>query len=82
MSHSSLHLSKTDLADITNFIIGSGSAQKILESLGQQEFGTVSSHMKHAYITGVSSGLIFTSILSAIGAALAILFVRSKVSKA
>lgn len=82
LSHSSLHLSKTDLADITNFIIGSGSAQKILESLGQQEFGTVFSHMKHAYITGVSSRLIFTSILSSIGAALAILFVRSKVSKA
>lgn len=82
LSDSTLHLSKPDLDEITDFIVGSGSAQKILESLGQQEFNTVFSHIEHAYITGVSGGLIFTSILSAIGAALAILFVRSKVSRA
>lgn len=82
LSDSSLHLLKPDLSEITDFIIGSGSAQKILESLGQQEFSTVFSHMKHAYITGVSGGLIFTSILSGLGAILAIIFVRNKVSKA
>jgi len=82
LSDSNLHLSKPDLAEITDFIIGSGSSQKILESLGQQDFSTVYRHMKHAYVTGVSGGLIFTSALSALGAILAILFVRKKLSKA
>lgn len=78
LSDSSLEISKTELAEITNFIVGSGSSQQILESLGQQKFNSVFSHIEQAYITGVSGGLIFTVILSSIGAVLAILFVRSK----
>ncbi|GJM16559.1 MAG: MFS transporter [Thermodesulfobacteriota bacterium] len=79
LSDSSLNISKSELSEITNFVVGSGSSQEILDSLGQQKFDTVFAHVEHAYITGVSGGLIFTAILSSIGAVLAILFIKSKV---
>lgn len=78
LSDSSLNISKSELSEITNFVVGSGSSQKILDSLGQQKYETVFAHIEHAYITGVSGGLIFTAVFSAIGAILAILFVKSK----
>ena len=76
---SSLSLSNADISEIINFIVGSGSSKAILDSLGQQKYETVFAHIEHAYITGVSGGLIFTSILSSIGALLAILFIKDKV---
>ncbi len=79
LSGSSLYLSKAELSEITNFVVGSGSSQKILDALGQQEYNTVFSHIQHAYVTGVSGGLIFTAVLASIGAVLAILFIKSKV---
>jgi len=75
---SGLNLSNTELAEVVNFVIGSGSSQKILDALGQQKYNTVFSHIQHAYVTGVSGGLIFTAVLASIGAVLAILFVKSK----
>jgi len=80
LSGSSLDLSKAELSEITNFVVGSGSSQKILDALGQQEYNTIFGHIQHAYITGVSGGLIFTATLSSIGAVLAILFIKSKAS--
>jgi len=81
LSDSSLSLSKAELSEIINFIVGSGSSQKILDSLGQQEYNNVFTHIHHAYITGVSGGLIFTAVFSGLGAVLAILFIKGKVSK-
>jgi len=81
LSSSSLSLSKTELSEITNFIIGSTSSQTLLDSLGQQEYDTVFAHIHHAYVTGVNSGLIFTAALAAIGALLALFFVNGKVNK-
>ncbi len=78
---SGLSLSSSELTEIVNFVIGSGTSQQILESLGQQEYNTVFSHIHHAYVTGVSGGLIFTAAFSGLGALLAILFVKGKVSK-
>lgn len=80
LSDSSLNISKSELSEITNFVVGSGSSQKILDTLGQQEYNTVFSHIQQAYITGVSGGLIFTAILSGIGAILAIIFIKDKVA--
>jgi MFS family permease len=76
---SSLSLSNTEISEIINFITGSGSSQQILDSLGQQDYNTVFSHIHHAYVTGVSGGLIFTAALSALGAILAMIFVRGRV---
>jgi len=77
---SSLGLSQAELSEIINFITGSGSSQNILSSLGQQEYNTVFSHIHYAYVTGVSGGLIFTAILSSLGAILAIMFIKDKVA--
>ncbi len=78
LQDSSLKLSNTELSEVVNFVIGSGSSKSILNSLGQQEYNTVFNHIHHAYVTGVSSGLIFTAIFCGLGALLTILFVKNK----
>ena len=78
LQDSSLKLSNTELSEVVNFVIGSGSSQTILNSLGQQEYNTVFNHIHHAYVTGVSSGLVFTAIFCGLGALLTILFVKNK----
>ena len=81
LSESALNLSEAQKSQIVDFVIGSGNKQSILDSLGQEQFTEIFSHVHHAYITGVSGGLIFTAILSGIGALLAILFVKDKVAQ-
>ncbi len=59
--------------------MGSVTKQSVLDSLGQQNYSEIFSHLHHAYITGLSGGFIFTSVLSGLGALLAIFFVKNKV---
>lgn len=77
LSDSNFDISKPELSEVTNFVVGSGSSQKILDSLGQKEYDIVFPHIERAYITGVTGGLIFTAVLCSIGAILAIVFIKS-----
>ncbi len=77
---SNISLSQAELNEIVNFVIGSGTSQTILDSLGSEKYNTVIQYIHHAYVTGVSGGLIFTAVLAGLGALLAILFVKDKVT--
>ena len=74
-------MSGAEKSEIISFILGSGSKEVLLDSLGQEKFVEVFTHIQHAYITGVDSGLIFTAALAALGALLALFFVKGKVSQ-
>ncbi len=81
LSESAVNITEAQKSQIIDFVIGSGTKQSVLASLGQEKFIEIFSHIHHAYVTGVSGGLIFTAILSGLGALLAILFVKSKVAQ-
>ena len=81
LSDSAVNISQSQKSQIVDFVIGSGTKQSMLDSLGQEKFTEIFSHVHHAYVSGVSGGLIFTAILSGLGALLAILFVKSKVAE-
>lgn len=81
LSGSAVDISQTQKSQIVDFVIGSGTKQSVLDSLGQEKFTEIFSHVHHAYVTGVSGGLIFTVVLSGLGALLAILYVKSKVAQ-
>ena len=78
---SSLSFSNAEQSEIISFIVGSGTKQQITNSLGLEKFNEVITHIHHAYITGVSGGLIFTAALASVGAFLAVFFVKGKVSQ-
>jgi len=68
ISASGLTISDTERSEIISFIIGSESKDALVNSLGQEKFSDVFSHIHHAYVTGVYSRLIFTAAFAAIGA--------------
>lgn len=78
LSVSGLSLSRTDVSNIVDFIVGSGSRESLLSSVGQQGYDKIFGRIEHAYITGVSGALIFTAVLAGFGAVLSILFMRGK----
>ncbi|MCZ6527983.1 MAG: hypothetical protein O6702_04550 [Candidatus Dadabacteria bacterium] len=74
-------MSQTERSEIINFILGSGSKQVLSDSLGQEKFVEVFTHIHHAYITGIDAGLAFAALFVAVGALLALFFVKGKVSQ-
>lgn len=81
LSGSTLNLSESQKSQIVDFVVGSGTKQTVLDSLGQEKFTEIISQVHHAYVTGVGGGLIFTAIFSGVGALLAIIFIKSKAAQ-
>lgn len=69
-------LSDAELRQISDFITGSGTNSALEQTLGADRFQSLYTHIHHAYISGVDSGLYFTAAFAALGALLALLFVR------
>lgn len=81
LSSSNIDLSKSQLAEVTDFVVASGTSQNLISSLGSERYSEIIGHIQHSYVTGVGGGLIFTAVLSSIGALLAIMFVKSKLAE-
>ncbi|MEE9176090.1 MAG: MFS transporter [Thermodesulfobacteriota bacterium] len=81
LSGAGISVSQTERSEIINFILGSGSKQVLSDSLGQEKFVEVFTYIHHAYITGVNTGLAFAALFVAVGALLALFFVKGKVSQ-
>jgi len=81
LSGAGISVSQTERSEIISFLLGSGSKQVLSDSLGQEKFVEIFTHIHHAYITGVDTGLAFAASFVAVGALLALFFVKGKVSQ-
>ncbi|MEQ9620191.1 MAG: MFS transporter [Deltaproteobacteria bacterium] len=71
-------LSDSQQADVTGFILGSESKKALLDGLGAEEFQQVLTHIHHAFVTGIETGLGFAAFLVATGAVLCFFAISDK----
>lgn len=63
------------MSDIINFVLGSGSRQTLVSTLGETKLNELLPYIHHAYVSGLEKGLGLAAVVVAVGAVLTLLFI-------
>jgi hypothetical protein len=65
-------------SDLLDFILGSGSRERLVNELGPDKLNTVFSHVRESFVTGLQEGLGFAAVILALGAVFTLIFIEGK----
>jgi len=65
-------------SDLLDFILGSGSRERLVSELGPDKLNTVFSHVRESFVTGLQEGLGFAAVILALGAVFTLIFIEGK----
>lgn len=78
ISEAGINLTEAQQSHVIGFILGSGSKESLITSIGTQKLEHVFPHIHHAFVTGIEKGLGFAAVLVILGAVLTILATSAK----
>lgn len=78
ISEAGISLSEVQQSHVVSFILGSGSKETLIDSIGAQGLEQVFPHIRHAFVAGIEKGLGFAAVLVILGAVLTIFATSGK----
>jgi len=71
-------LTGSQKADLLDFILGSGTREKLVNELGADRVNTVFLHVRESFVSGLQEGLGVATVVLALGAILTLIFIEGK----
>lgn len=78
LSELGFNLTGSQKADLLDFILGSGSRERLVNELGPDRVNTVFLHVRESFVTGLQEGLGFAAAVLALGAVLTLIFIEGR----
>jgi hypothetical protein len=78
LSELGFNLTGSQKADLLDFILGSGSRERLVNELGPDRVNTVFLHVRESFVTGLQEGLGFAAVVLALGAVLTLIFIEGR----